>query len=114
MQDHDAASPQRKHPSGPTGTRLRVGLAITAMAATAIAGTGTATAKITEVPTTTAMRCHHPCSNPPAGGGWQYIDNYYWASSCIAAGNRGINAHLWARYECFGSTWTNYDLWVHR
>ncbi|GAA4602181.1 hypothetical protein GCM10023195_06380 [Actinoallomurus liliacearum] len=58
-----------------------------------------------------AHRCNHPCSDPP-GPGWRYIDNYFWASSCIEVGNRGINNHSWSKYQCYGSTWTNYDLWV--
>jgi hypothetical protein len=60
---------------------------------------------------TTTLRCTHPCSDPP-GPGWRYIDNYFWASSCIEVGNRGINNHAWSKYQCNGSTWTNYDLWV--
>jgi hypothetical protein len=55
--------------------------------------------------------CTHPCSSPP-GPGWRYIDNYFWASSCIEVGNRGINNHSWNKYQCDGGTWTNYDLWV--
>ncbi|MCO5972369.1 hypothetical protein [Actinoallomurus soli] len=60
---------------------------------------------------TLTLRCNHPCSDPP-GPGWRYIDNYYWASSCIEVGNRGINNRSWSKYQCYGSTWTNYDLWV--
>ncbi|MCO6004100.1 hypothetical protein NE236_03830 [Actinoallomurus purpureus] len=60
---------------------------------------------------TLVLKCTHPCSDPP-GPGWRYIDNYFWASSCIEVGNRGINNRSWSRYQCYGSTWTNYDLWV--
>jgi hypothetical protein len=56
--------------------------------------------------------CTHPCSSPP-GPGWRYIDNYFWASSCIDVGNRGINNGSWSKYQCDGGTWTNYDLWVY-
>ncbi|HEX6473049.1 MAG TPA: hypothetical protein VF069_28425 [Streptosporangiaceae bacterium] len=98
-----------------TGVLLRAGLVVAAVTATAaIAGTGATSAQAATAPAAAnAARCHHPCSNPPPGGGWRYVDNYFWASSCIGAGNRGIDNRLWARYECYGSTWTNYDLWVH-
>src|SRR5882724_12428413 len=53
-----------------------------------------------------------PC-NPPPGGGWRYIDNYFWASSCIDTGNGGINAGLWGQFQCTGgSAFSNYELWV--
>ncbi|MEV0404866.1 hypothetical protein [Actinoallomurus sp. NPDC050550] len=60
---------------------------------------------------TVTVKCTHPCSDPP-GPGWRYIDNYFWASSCIEVGNRGINNGAWSKYQCYGGTWTNYDLWV--
>lgn len=112
---HDQhVKPHWRRSLGSTGTRLRIGLAVAATAAAVMSGAGAASAQVMSTPTTSALRCDHPCSNPPPGGGWRYVDNYFWASSCIDAGNRGINSHLWARYQCYGSTWTNYDLWVHQ
>jgi hypothetical protein len=59
-----------------------------------------------------APTCTHPCSSSP-GNGWKYVDDYFWASDCITVGNQGISSGTWSRYQCKGSTWTNYDLWVN-
>lgn len=83
------------------GALVTGGVTLASTASAATAGTrGTVT-----------LRCDHPCSNPP-GPGWRYIDNYFWASSCIDVGNRGVNNRSWSKYQCKGDTWTNYDLWV--
>jgi hypothetical protein len=117
MRDQNAEGRQSTPGRGLTRALLGTGLAAAVTAAAAIAGTGAASAQAGSAQagsaTASAVRCDHPCSNPPPGGGWRYVDNYFWASSCIGAGNRGIDSKLWARYECYGSTWTNYDLWVH-
>jgi hypothetical protein len=114
MRDQNAVNPQPKRTRGATRTRLGIGFALAMVAAATVSGVGTASAQAMSSSPTTALRCDHPCSKPPPGGGWSYIDNYFWASSCIDAGNRGINSGLWARYECYGSATTNYDLWVHK
>ena len=83
------------------GALITGGVALASPAVAAPAAQGTVT-----------PRCTHPCSDPP-GPGWRYIDNYFWASDCIEVGNRGVNNGSWSRYECYGGTWTNYDLWVN-
>ena len=53
-----------------------------------------------------------PC-NPPAGIGWNYIDNYFWHSDCDAAGRRNLNTGRWTEYQCTGGgTFSNYERWV--
>jgi hypothetical protein len=53
-----------------------------------------------------------PC-NPPPGGGWQYVDSYFWGSSCDAAGRRLVNGGRFTEYKCTGGgTWSYYELWV--
>lgn len=112
MRDQSAVNLQPERGRRATRSRLGIGLALAMAAAATVSGAGAAVAQVTSSPTT-ALRCDHPCSEPPPGGGWKYIDNYFWASSCIGAGNRGIDQGVWARYECYGSATTNYDLWVH-
>jgi hypothetical protein len=53
-----------------------------------------------------------PC-NPPAGGGWSYIDNYFWHDNCDAAGRRELNSGRFSEYQCTGGgVFSNYELWV--
>jgi hypothetical protein len=52
---------------------------------------------------------------PPAGRGWKYIGEYFWASTCISAGNGGINAGSWKQYQCTcGGAFSDYELWVRK
>jgi hypothetical protein len=44
---------------------------------------------------------------------WHFIDSYFWASSCNAAGVRGMDNGNWSAYECRdGSAVSDYNLWV--
>jgi hypothetical protein len=53
-----------------------------------------------------------PC-NPPAGIGWNYLDNYFWHSDCDAAGRRELNTGRFSEYQCTGGgVFSNYELWV--
>ncbi|HVX44344.1 MAG TPA: hypothetical protein VHC49_10680 [Mycobacteriales bacterium] len=44
---------------------------------------------------------------------WHYITDYFWASDCNDAGNRGMDDGNWSAYECRnGGPFSNYDLYV--
>ena len=53
------------------------------------------------------------CACHPPGPGWDYIDYYFWASSCASTGNGGIQQGRWHAYQCTGGgPFSNYELWV--
>lgn len=48
-----------------------------------------------------------------ADASWHYITDYFWASDCNDAGNRGMDNGNWTAYQCRnGGPFSNYDLYV--
>ena len=96
--------------------RLRKALVSLAVGGSIVAGTlgiGSATAVAApadagqKLVLTDSCACHSP------GPGWDYIDYYFWASSCASTGNGGIQNGRWHAYQCTGgSAVSNYELWV--
>jgi hypothetical protein len=84
-------------------------------AALVLAGVGTAGTLAFAGNAAAATPEHHEATvktvTPDAS--WHYITDYFWASSCNDAGNRGMDNGDWSAYECRnGGPFSNYDLWV--
>ncbi|MEA2501450.1 MAG: hypothetical protein QOD01_1561 [Actinomycetota bacterium] len=95
---------------------LRKALVSLALGSTLLATVGTLAPAAQAAPaTTTAVAVPMdscPC-NPPAGIGWNYLDNYFWHSDCDAAGRRELNTGRFSEYQCTGGgVFSNYELWV--
>jgi hypothetical protein len=90
------------------GMGRRIALLVTGVgAAGALAIGGTASAA------TPSHQAAQPASVAKPAASWHFIDSYFWASSCNAAGNRGMDNGNWTAYECRdGSAFSDYNLWV--
>jgi hypothetical protein len=84
-------------------------------AAGALAMGGTASAATPSHQTSAAQPASavQPASVAQPAASWHFIDSYFWASSCNATGNRGMDNGDWTAYECRdGSAFSDYNLWV--
>ncbi|WP_067483486.1 hypothetical protein [Actinomadura hibisca] len=53
-------------------------------------------------------------TSAPERRGWENTgQTFFWEASCDAAGKAGLGKG-WSAYDCKGSTWRNYELWVYR
>lgn len=89
----------RRVTRGITALALAVGLAAGGMF-----GAGSATAAATAPAIATD-------ESPPPG--YEYAGEFFWHSSCVEAGNAGMNRG-WSHYVCLGETFSTdyYELWI--